>query len=136
MDNTRVLVVGASGRMGAKIVHELIALGAPVRVTHRKSSNPEHVATLRAAGAELVLADLADEASLVSACEGIHVVVSSLQGMRDTIVDGQTRLLRVAEKNGVARMIPSDYSLDFFKTKKGGNRNLDWRREFDHVLDA
>ena len=32
-------------------------------------------------------------------------------------------------------MIPSDYSIDFFKTQEGGNRNLDLRRDFDRVLD-
>ena len=52
------------------------------------------------------------------------------------MVDGQTRLLRTAEKAGVARMIPSDYALDFFKTEEGKNRNLDLRRELDRVLDA
>jgi len=132
----RALVVGASGRLGSKIVHELLALGATVRVTHRAGSNPEQVAKLRATGAELVTADLSDEASLLRACEGIDVVVSSVQGLRDTIVDGQTRLLRAAEKARVARMIPSDYSLDFHKTTKGGNRSSDTRREFNRVLDT
>ncbi len=133
---TRVLVVGASGKLGSKIVRELGALGAKVRVTHRDTSNAEQVAKLRETGAELAKADLSDAASLELACKDIDVVVSSVQGLRDTIVDGQTRLLRAAEKAGVARMLPSDYSLDFFKTTEGGNRNLDLRRELDHVLDA
>jgi uncharacterized protein YbjT (DUF2867 family) len=134
---TRVLVVGATGKMGAKIVRELIALGsATVRITRRAGSNADDVAKLTAAGAELVTADLADPASLVAACAGIDIVVSSVQGMRDVIVDGQTHLVRAAEQAGVARMIPSDYSLDFFKTAEGGNRNLDLRREFNRTLDA
>jgi uncharacterized protein YbjT (DUF2867 family) len=134
---TSVLVVGASGNMGSKIVHELAALGsAKVRVTHRAGSKPERVAKLRAAGAELVTADLSDEASLAHACEGIDVIVSVVQGLRDVIVDGQTRLLRAAEKARVARLIPSDYSLDLFKTEEGKNRNLDLRREFNRTLDA
>ncbi len=129
---TRVLVVGATGRMGAKIVRELIALdSAAVRVTRRASSMAAEIA-----GAEAVTADLADAGSLAAACAGIDVVVSSLQGMRDVIVDGQTRLLRAAEQAGVKRMIPSDYSLDFFKTPEGGNRNLDLRRELNRTLDA
>jgi uncharacterized protein YbjT (DUF2867 family) len=134
---SRILVVGASGKMGAKIVRELAALGrATVRVTYRKSSNAEQLAKLRAEGAELVQGDLEDEASLTRACEGIDVVVCAVQGLRATIVDGQTRLLRAAEKAGVARMIPSDYAIDFFKTTEGENRNLDLRREFNRVLDA
>jgi hypothetical protein len=32
-------------------------------------------------------------------------------------------------------MLPSDYSLDFFKTEEGKNRNLDLRRELNRVLD-
>ena len=134
---TRVLVVGATGKMGAKIVRELLALGsAAVRVTRRAGSGADEVAKLSAAGAELVTADLADAASLAAACAGIDVVVSSVQGLRDVIVDGQTRLLRAAEQAGVKRMIPSDYSLDLFKTPEGSNRNLDLRRELNRALDA
>ena len=121
----KILVVGASGNIGSKVVGELVALGAGVRVTVRSGSKPERVEKLRASGAEIVSADLSDEASLERACAGI-----------DVIVDGQTRLLRAAEKAGVKRMMPSDYSLDFFKTKEGGNRNLDFRREFNRTLDG
>ncbi len=133
---TRVLVVGASGKMGGKVVSELLALGATVRVTHRSTTKPEQVEKLRAQGVELVSADLADAASLPPACAEVDVVVSAIQGLADLIVDGQTRLLRAAEKAGVARMIPSDYALDFFKTNEGDNRNCDLRREFNRVLDA
>jgi uncharacterized protein YbjT (DUF2867 family) len=135
-NRSRVLVVGASGRLGAKIVHELAALGANVRVSRRSGSNADQVAKLRAAGAELVTADLADEASLLRACDAVDVVVSSVQGLGDVIVDGQKRLLKAAEEAGVARMIPSDYSIDFFKTSEGDNRNLDWRRAFNRALDG
>jgi uncharacterized protein YbjT (DUF2867 family) len=131
-DMNRVLVVGASGRMGTKIVHELLARGAHVRVVHRTKP----VAELVAAGAEPIAADLVNEASLAAACARIDVIVCAVQGLRDVIVDGQTRLLRAAERAGVARMLPSDYALDFFKTKEGGNRNLDLRREFSRVVDA
>ena len=138
----RVLVVGASGNLGLKVVRELVAQaaatanGAVVRATIRHGSKPEQLAKLRAEGVELVTADLSDEASLAGACEGVDVIVSSVQGLRGTVVDGQTRLVRAAEKAGVGRMIGSDYSIDFFKTTEGGNRNLDLRREFNRVLDA
>jgi uncharacterized protein YbjT (DUF2867 family) len=124
-----VLVIGAGGRLGAKIARALVALDARVRVTQR--SRPVEIE-----GATAVAADLDDAGSLARACEGIDVIVSAVQGLRDVIVDGQSRLLRAAEGAGVARMIPSDYSLDFFATAPGGNRNLDLRREFDAALDA
>jgi uncharacterized protein YbjT (DUF2867 family) len=126
-----VLVVGATGQLGRKIVRELVALGAPVRATYRDSAKKKELE-----GADLVEADLTDQASLARACRGVDVIVSAVQGLRDVIVDGQTQLLRAAEGEGVARMIPSDYSVDFFKTDDGGNRNLDLRREFNRALDA
>jgi nucleoside-diphosphate-sugar epimerase len=132
----RVLVVGASGNLGSKIARELLALGAGVRVTHRAGSKSDRISALVAGGAEAIEADLGDAASLARACDGIAVVVSAVQGLRDVIVDGQTRLLRAAEQAGVRRMIPSDYALDFFKTVPDHNRNLDLRREFDGVLDG
>jgi nucleoside-diphosphate-sugar epimerase len=135
MSTQQILVVGASGKLGTKIVRELAARGATVRVTHRASTKPENLAALRALGAEPVVADLADEASLARACAGCGVVVSAVQGLADVIVDGQLRLARAAETAGTARMIPSDYSLDFFKTAPGGNRNLDLRRDFNAALD-
>lgn len=133
---TTVLVVGATGKIGTKVVRALRANGATVRATCRSGSAPDSVAALRALGADIVTADLADEASLAGACAGVDVVVSTVQGLRDVIVDGQTHLLRAAERAGVRRMIPSDYSVDFTKTAEGGNRNLDLRREFNRTLDG
>ncbi len=133
--STRVLVVGGTGNLGAKIVRELLARRpALVRVLVREDTKAD-LAALRAAGVELVPGDLRQELSLARACEGIDVVVSAVQGLAEILVDGQTRLLRAAEDARVARMIPSDFAVDFFKTTPGGNRNLDLRREFNHVLD-
>ena len=133
----RVLVVGASGMLGAKIVRELSVGGrADIRATVREGSKPEALAKLRELGVEVVNADLSDQASLDRACEGVHTVISAVQGLRETIVDGQTRLLRAAEKAKTARMIPSDYSADLFKVPDGDNRNMNLRREFNDRLDA
>jgi uncharacterized protein YbjT (DUF2867 family) len=131
-----ILVVGGTGRLGTKVVHELVALGARVRATHRAGATADAVAGLRDAGAELVVADLGDSASLEAACAGVDVVVSTVQGLRDVIVDGQTRLLAAAAAAEVPRIVPSDYSVDFFATIEGQNRNLDLRREFNHAVDA
>jgi hypothetical protein len=63
-------------------------------------------------------------------------VVSALAGLRDVIIDAQKVLLDAAIAAGVARFIPSDYSLDFTKFSHGENRNLDLRREFHTYLDS
>jgi uncharacterized protein YbjT (DUF2867 family) len=132
----RALVVGANGWLGPKIVGALIASGVSVRGTVRSTAEPASVAALRALGVEVAVAELSDESALARACDGIDVVVSALQGIRNVIIDGQSTLLRAALKAGVKQMLPSDYGLDFFKTPEGGNRNYDLRREFDRVLDA
>jgi hypothetical protein len=48
----------------------------------------------------------------------------------------QGKLLDAACEVGVPRFIPSDYSLDFTKTRPGGNRNLDVRRAFMTRIDG
>ena len=78
-----------------------------------------------------------DDASAVTeACRGASCVVSALNGLRSVIMDTQGVLLRAAVAAGVPRFIPSDFSLDFTKTRPGGNRNLDLRRDFHKLLDA
>lgn len=136
MSQQRVLVVGASGRLGSKVVRELLARGAAVRASHRPGAAHDQITALRASGAEPVAADLDEPNTLDRACAGVDVVVSCVQGLRDVIIDGQTRLLRAAERARVARMLPSDFALDFFKTPPGQNRNLDLRRTFHATLDA
>lgn len=62
-------------------------------------------------------------------------VVSALQGLRDVMIDAQGALLKASVAAKVQRFIPSDYALDFTKTKPGTNRNLDLRREFHSELE-
>jgi uncharacterized protein YbjT (DUF2867 family) len=64
-----VLVSGATGRQGGAIVRELIDAGWPVRVMTRTPAG-EAAETLAALGAEVVQADLDDEASLQTALDG------------------------------------------------------------------
>ena len=72
---------------------------------------------------------------MTEACTGVNCVVSALAGLREVILDVQTRLLEAAVRAGVPRFIPSDFSLDFTKCADGHNRNLDLRRAFHHKLD-
>ena len=87
-------------------------------------------------GATAAQADMADAGSVARACAGAACVVSALNGLRGAIVDRQGVLLDGALRAGVPRFIPSDYSADFTKTRPGGNRDLDLRREFMAHADA
>ena len=135
---TNVLVVGLTGMMGAKITSALLDRGANVRATIRpggyEGAKAKLVQSFRERGVKTVEANINQPDTLSVAVDGIAVIVSAVQGLREAVVDGQGHLLHAAEKAGVARMIPSDYSIDFFKADHE-NRNLDLRREFNEILD-
>ena len=130
-----VVVAGATGGLGLRIARELGRCGAGVKAVIRPGMAPERTASLAAVSATLVPVDLTDRAGLARACAGAACVVSALNGLEETILDGQAALLDAAVAAGVPRFIPSDFALDFTRTKPGGNRNLDLRRRFQQRLD-
>ena len=129
------MVAGAAGDLGHRIVLALLARGAQVRALIRPGNAKPAVGELRERGATIIEVDFNDPAALTRACAGAACVVAALSGLREVIVDAQTRLLDAAVAAGVPRFIPSDYSIDFTKLPEGLNRNLDLRREFGRRLD-
>lgn len=105
-----ILIVGATGRLGGQIVQRLLADGRKVRVLVRPQSD---YGSLVQAGAEPVVGDLKDPASLHAACEGIEAVVTTAnaagRGGEDTFqtVDdkGNHNLINAAVQAGVERFI-------------------------------
>jgi len=135
-DVPRVLVVGAAGMLGGKIVKNLLGPGN-VRVRALLKSEGDKAAALRRAGVEVVVGDLLKPETLDPACDGVRAIIAAVAlGDRTVVVDGQTNLIRAAERAAVERMIPSDYSVDYFKLDKGDNYNLDMRREVSEVLTS
>ncbi|ALD22573.1 NmrA family protein [Hymenobacter sp. DG25A] len=129
-------MAGATGALGLLIAHFLRQRGATVRALVRPESSATAEATsLRLQGVSVVEVDYHNVTQLTQACAGASCVVSALSGLRDVILDAQTRLLEAAVAAGVPRFIPSDYSIDFTKLPEGSNRNLDLRREFQRHLD-
>ena len=131
-----VVLAGATGALGLRIARALRVRGATVRALLRRGTGAERSDALRGLGVEIALADLDDEAQVTVACRGAACVVSALNGLAPTMLGTQGALLRGAVAAGVPRFIPSDYSLDFTKTRPGDNRNLDLRRDFHRALDA
>lgn len=131
-----IVVAGATGNLGGRIVDALLERGATVHALVRAETDPAKTAGLAERGVKVMLVELGDVAALTAACAGADCVVSALQGLRDVIVDTQTGLLDAAVAAGVPRFIPSDYSSDFTRLPVGENRNFDLRREFHERLDA
>jgi uncharacterized protein YbjT (DUF2867 family) len=112
-----VLLAGATGMLGGRIAHHLLEQpDARVRLLVRDMTSKKHALDAFAAkGAELIEGDLADPASLDRATQGVDVIVSAVQGGPDVIIDGQVALAAAGKRNGLRRILPSDFGLDLFK---------------------
>lgn len=132
---TIILVAGATGNLGLRIVKALVREGAEIRVLVRSNTPTVKLAALELPGVSFYTLNHWNHEELKRACADVACVVSALAGLREVIIDAQKVLLDAAIAAGVPRFIPSDYSLDFTKFKHGENRNLDWRREFHSYLD-
>jgi uncharacterized protein YbjT (DUF2867 family) len=105
-----ILVVGATGRLGGQIAHRLLGDGRDVRVLVRPQSDYQPLVD---AGADSVVGDLKDPASLRAACDGIEAVVTTAnaagRGGEDTFQtvddEGNHNLIRAAAQAGVERFI-------------------------------
>ena len=133
---SRVVVVGATGNLGSRVVRSLNERGATVRGLVRASTKPEAIRDLANRGVEIITVDLADKSAAIQALAGASVVVSVLQGLGEVIVGTQTRLVKAAIEAGVPRFIPSDYAADFTRLDDAENRNFGYRREFHRYLDS
>ncbi|MEP6649432.1 MAG: NmrA family NAD(P)-binding protein [Lapillicoccus sp.] len=125
-----VVVVGASGDLGGRIVEQLVARRARVRAVQRVNARTDALAATEARGAINVTADAHDVQSMAAACDGADCVVSALSGLRPVILDRQSVLIDAAVQAGVPRFISSDFCSDYTTTEPGHNRNFDLRREF------
>jgi uncharacterized protein YbjT (DUF2867 family) len=100
------LVVGSTGLLGGMIARSLVEKGKPVRVLARTGATD-------IPGAEAVLADLKDRASLDKACRGVKTVIttanSAQRGGDDNVasvdVQGNINIIDAAKAAGVGHFI-------------------------------
>lgn len=106
----RALVTGATGFIGLEVARQLAESGSRPRVMVRR---PSRAALLHGLDAEPVQADLASEASLRRAVQGVDTVFhlaaratfESYERVAPTIVDGSLRLMRAAAEAGVRHFV-------------------------------
>jgi uncharacterized protein YbjT (DUF2867 family) len=115
-----ILVAGATGLLGGRIVKKLLDQGKPVRILVRPDSPCEELAlqgratsaqALIQAGAQPVYGDLTDPASLEKAVEGVDTVLTTAAStLRDFDIQnvdlaGTKNLIDAAKKAGVKHFI-------------------------------
>lgn len=107
---TTILVTGATGKVGRRLVPHLVSRGHHVRALVR---DLDRAASLRDSSVELVLGDLLDDASLVAATRGTQAIVHCAAFFRGAtpdeahaVNDGGTRRLAAAARDaGVERFV-------------------------------
>lgn len=135
MNDSTIVLAGATGNLGGRMVKALRERQARVRALVRSGAAQQRLSQLQELGVEIASVDYTNASELTAACSGASCVVSALAGLRDVIVETQTLLLDASIGAGVPRFIPSDYSIDFTGFPAGDNRNLDLRREFHQRLE-
>ena len=109
-----ILVAGSTGLVGSEICAQLAEQKTPFRALVRADSAPEKVDKLKSLGAEIVVGDLKDPASLAAACAGVDNVISTVSctfSMRDgdniETVDhqGQLNLVEAAKNAHVKQFV-------------------------------
>jgi uncharacterized protein YbjT (DUF2867 family) len=131
-----ILLAGATGKLGSRIASYLLEQPeTKVRLLVRNLENSA-IKPLLERGAEIVQGDLADHDSLDRATQGADVIVSAVQGGPDVIIDGQIALAEAGKRNGVRRILPSDYALDLFEATPGEHMMFDLRRTADERIAA
>jgi len=128
--NHTIVVAGAAGDLGARIVEQLVERGASVRALQRADAATEDWERVEALGATSVRAEVSSVTAIAAACDGADCVVSALSGLREVVLDRQSVLIDAAVMARVPRFLSSDFCSDYTKTEPGHNRNFDLRREF------
>jgi uncharacterized protein YbjT (DUF2867 family) len=110
MKDRKVLVVGATGRVGAAAVEDLLEVGFEVRALVRSAEKGER---LRHLGAEVAAGDVTEPHSLMSAVQGCSGVLSALgvgpgRGSSEVVeYKGNVDLLSAAHSAGVRHFVYS-----------------------------
>lgn len=109
-----ILVAGSTGLLGSEICRQLTTQQKPVRALVRKTSAPEKIDALKQMGCSLTEGDFKDKASLVNACKGCDVVISTVSStlsrqegdnIQTVDHDGNLNLVAAAKDVGVKHFI-------------------------------
>ena len=135
-----ILVVGATGDLGTRVVRHLLDGGHDVQAMVRPGADVE---PLRSLGVRTVEADLAEPASLAGVCDDADVVIATatvigrrLAGarrpsIRDVDERGMTALIDEADRAGVGRFVfvsfaglETSFGTPIERAKLAGERRL------------
>ena len=113
---TKILVTGATGFIGSRIVHQLLTLGHKVRILRRRSSRLDLLGEA-ASQVEHLIGDVTNAESVVAAVSGMEVVFHAAAivnlgapRVRHTNVEGTANVVNAALREGIQRLIHTSRS--------------------------
>ena len=102
----RILVTGATGNVGSRVVHELRGRGVPVRAFVR---DRDKAAGMLGGDVELAIGDFGDPGSIRAALDGVDGVFLACSNQPQQ-VEHETRVIDAAEEAGVLRIVSLRWS--------------------------
>ena len=104
-----IVVAGATGNLGCKIVKALLALDVEVQAIVRLETHLKKIKDLEQKRVKVFQVDTNNTSDISKHCENAHCLVSALAGLEETVIVTQKIFLDAAIEAKVQRFIPSDY---------------------------
>ncbi len=115
-----VLIVGASGNLGSLVVKH--SLAQPNLITNilvrDPQKNKELVSQVEKAGGKVLKGDVTQPETLKGVTKGMHTVILTVSYEPHVLLEGQKAVIDDCVANGVTRIVPTEYSLNFMNFSK------------------
>ena len=129
-----VVVAGATGHIGQKLIDSLYSRGHQVRALAR---NPSKLDNARLTKLHEFVESKAyyDTDALDRACSGANAVISAYSPTTELQIDGQLALLRAAERANIRRFVVATWNNDWSRDPLGLHESYDGNVAFSRIAE-